>query len=180
MALEKPFQEKLAFILGRRSIRVYRPGPVSEDYVQLLLEAAMSAPSAVGKDPWRFILLRERTSLAQVADLLPHGKMLADAALGIIVCGDLDEAHDRQLSYLLQDCSAAIENLLLAAHTLGLGTCWLGIHPREDRIRSVSRLLGLPANVIPVSGIAIGWPGEVKEPRTRYRPASVHRERWQA
>ena len=70
-----------------------------------------------------------------------------------------DVAHDRQLSYLLQDCSAAIENLLLAAHVLGLGTCWLGIHPREERMKTVSSLLGLPGNVIPVSAIAVGKDG---------------------
>jgi nitroreductase len=165
-------------ILGRRSIRVYRPGAIPQHLVKQLLAAAMAAPSAVAKDPWRFIVVRDRTRLAQIADFLPNGKMLADAGLGIIVCGDLEAAHDRQLSYLLQDCSAAIENLLLAAHLVGLGACWLGVHPREDRIRNLSRLLGLPANVIPVSGIALGWPGEQKEPRTRYNPALVHDEQW--
>jgi nitroreductase len=171
-------RQKLDFILGRRSIRVYRTGEVSEEAVRTLLEAAMAAPSAVAKDPWRFVVVRQREVLARIAEVLPNGGMLRDAALGIIVCGDLQAAHDRQLSYLLQDCSAAIENLLLTAHILGLGACWLGIHPREERIRKVSELLALPASVLPVSGIAIGWPGEVKEPRTRYNPASVHHERW--
>jgi nitroreductase len=171
-------KERLDAILGRRSIRLFRPGPVSDEMVKALLEAAMAAPSVVAKDPWRFIVIRERDSLTQVAEVLPNGKMLADAALGIMVCGDLEAAHDRQLSYLLQDCSAAIENLLLAAHFLGLGACWLGVHPREDRIRNISRMLRLPQAVIPVSGIALGWPGETKEPRTRYNPAFVHQEKW--
>ena len=168
----------MGFILGRRSIRVYKPGDVGDDLVHTLLEAAMAAPSAVAKDPWRFVIVRNRAMLGQIADALPNGGMLRDAALGIVVCGDLEAAHDRQLSYLLQDCSAAIENLLLAAHVLGLGACWLGIHPREDRIRKVSALLGLPPSVLPVAGIALGWPGEVKEPRTRYNPALVRREKW--
>jgi nitroreductase len=168
----------LNFVFGRRSIRVYRPGEVDPGTITALLEAAMAAPSAVAKDPWRFVVIRERATLGRIADALPNGGMLRDAALGIVVCGDLDAAHDRQLSYMLQDCSAAIENLLLAAHALGLGACWLGIHPREDRIRNVSRILALPSTVIPVSGIALGWPGEAKEPRTRYNPAYVHHERW--
>jgi len=169
---------KLAFIFGRRSVRVYAPGDVSDAQVQSLLEAAMAAPSAVAKDPWRFVVIRDPRMLTRIADALPNGKMLATAPLGIVVCGDLDAAHDRQLSYLLQDCSAAIENLLLAVHALGLGACWLGVHPREDRIRKLSQLLGLPLNVIPVAAIAIGHPGEVKEPRTRYQAAYVHREKW--
>jgi nitroreductase len=168
----------LTFILGRRSIRAYAPGEVTEAQIRLLLEAAMAAPSAVAKDPWRFVVIRDPEMLARIADALPNGKMLATAPVGIVVCGDLDMAHDRQLSYLLQDCSAAIENLLLAVHGLGLGACWLGVHPREDRLRKLTELLGLPANVIPIAAIAIGRPGEVKEARTRYQGAYVHRERW--
>ncbi len=102
----------------------------------------------------------------------------ADWTATIVVCGDLEAAHDRQLSYLLQDCSAAIENLLLAAQALDLGACWLGIHPRADRIENVSKLLALPASVLPVAGIALGRPGEQKEARTRYSSAYVHQERW--
>jgi nitroreductase len=170
--------QRLDFILGRRSIRVYRPGDVDESTVKTLLEAAMAAPSAVAKDPWRFVILREKATLGGIADVLPNGGMLRDAALGIVVCGDIEAAHDRQLSYLLQDCSAAIENLLLAAHLLGLGACWLGIHPREERVRKVIEILKLPVSVIPVAGIAIGWPGEAKEPRTRYSPELVHYEKW--
>lgn len=170
--------EQLGFIFGRRSIRVYAPGEISEQAVQHLLRAAMAAPSAVGKDPWRFIVIRNRQTLARIAAELPNGQMLASAAVGIAVCGDLEVAHDRQLSYLLQDCSAAIENLLLCAHILGLGACWLGVHPREQRITSLKEILGLPASVIPVACIAIGRPGEQKEPHTRFNPDYVRCERW--
>ena len=166
------------FILSRRSIRVYAPGEISEMVITQLLQAAMAAPSAVAKDPWRFVVVRNQETRAAIAAALPNGGMLASAPLGIIVCGDLEVAHDQQLSYLLQDCSAAIENLLLCAHALGLGACWLGVHPREDRIRKLRDILSLPASVIPVAGIAIGHPGEVKEPRTRFNPAYVHWEKW--
>ena len=104
--------------------------------------------------------------------------MIATAALGIAVCGELPSAHDGQLSYLLQDCSAAVENLLLGVHILGLGACWLGVHPREQRINALRQILSLPAAVIPVACIAIGYPGEVKEPRTRFNRDYVHFEKW--
>jgi nitroreductase len=169
---------KLAVLFGRRSIRIYRSGQVSDETIQTLLEAAMAAPSACAKDPWRFVVIRERATLARLTQALPNGQMLATAAVGIFVCGDLEAAHDRQLSYLLQDCSAAIENLLLAVHALGLGAVWLGVHPREDRIAQVRQVLHLPDGVIPVAGIALGHPGETKEPRTRFKSAFVHRETW--
>jgi nitroreductase len=104
--------------------------------------------------------------------------MLADAALGIAVCGDLQAAHGEQLSYLLQDCSAAIENLLLCAHVLGLGACWLGVHPREERVNALKKILSLPPSVIPVSCVAIGYPAETKEPRTRFNRDYVHSDSW--
>jgi nitroreductase len=138
----------------------------------------MAAPSAMTKDPWRFIVVRASESLGQMALALPGGKMLPSAALAIVVCGDLDAAFDRQLSFMLQDCSAAIQNLLLAAHALGLGACWVGVHPVETAVRRLKELLSLPASVIPIAAIALGHPGEELEPRTRYTAASVHLEKW--
>ncbi len=168
----------LEYVFSRRSVRVFRRDDVEDDLVRDLLEAAMCAPSAVAKDPWEFVVVRNREMLSKIAVGLSNGKILADAGLGIIVCGDLERAHDRQLSYLLQDCSAAIENLLLAANTLGLGACWLGVHPREDRVTHVRSLLKIPQLVVPVAAIAIGWPTESTQPRTRYRDDAVHLESW--
>jgi nitroreductase len=169
---------KLSVIFGRRSIREYQAAPVSDEVLTQLLAAAMAAPSACGKDPWRFVVVRERSGLAAIAAALPNGKMLSRAALGIVVCGDLAAAHGGELSYLLQDCSAAIENLLLAAHALGLGACWLGVHPRQPRIEALSKLLRLPDGVVPVSCVAVSWPSEEKPPRTRFQPSYVHHETW--
>jgi nitroreductase len=170
--------EHLDFILGRRSIRVYSPGDVSEPAVTKLLEAAMAAPSAMTKDPWRFVVVRDKQTLSALATLHPGAAMLSAAAMAVVVCGDLDIAFDRQVSYLLQDCSAAIQNLLLAAHAQGLGACWVGIHPGEPLIKRVRELLSLPASVIPVAAISLGQPGEQPPPRTRYNGDYVHRDKW--
>jgi nitroreductase len=146
--------------------------------VTKLLEAAMAAPSAMAKDPWRFVVVREPRMLAEMATALPGGAMLSTAACAIVVCGDLDAAFGQQLSFLLQDCSAAIENLLLAAHALGLGACWVGVHPGEDSIRQVKRLLSLPGPVIPIAVVSLGVPGEQPEARTRFKPEYVHQGKW--
>lgn len=169
---------KLSFLFGRRSVRAYQKKPVSDEMVGDLLAAAMAAPSACGKDPWRFVVVREPATLQALAAALPNGSMIADAPLGIVVCGDLQAAHANELSYLLQDCSAAIENLLLAVHALGLGACWLGVHPRQPRMEALTKILGLPETIVPVSGIALGWPAEEKTARTRFEAKYVHEEKW--
>ena len=168
----------LYHLFARRSVRVYQDEKIDESLVRDLLEAAMAAPSAVARDPWEFVVIRDRQTAAQIAEGLPHGKMIAKAPVGIIVCGDIRRAHDGQLSYLLQDCSAAIENLLLAASSLGLGACWLGVHPREERIAHIRSVLKLPDAVLPIAAIAIGRPAESPPPRTRYREDAVHYDTW--
>lgn len=168
----------LQFVFSRRSIRKYTDQAIPESVVTDLLEAAMAAPSAVAKDPWHFVVLRSRAAMDSLATALPNGQMLKVAAAAFIVCGDLQQAHDQELSFLLQDCSAAIENILLAASALGLGACWLGIHPREERITAVRRLFSLPEAVVPVAGIALGWPAQESPARTRYNPAKIHQEQW--
>lgn len=176
MSQSKP----LDIIFGRRSIRAYTPEAVSDEAIRTLLEAAMAAPSAVARDPWRFIVVRSQAMRELIVKKLPYGKMLEQAPVGIIVCGDLSVVHDGQLSYLLQDCSAAVENILIAAHGLGLGACWLGVHPREDRIQHLKQVLALPSSFVPVAAIAVGHPAESKEPRTRFNAAYVRSEKWSA
>ena len=170
---------RLDFIFSRRSIRAFRDEVVPEEAERSIIEAAMSAPSACQKDPWSFIVVRSKETLNAMADALPNGQMLRSAPMGILVCGDLAKAHGGELSYLLQDCSAAIENMLLAANALKLGACWLGAHPREDRIEAMKKLFALPDSVIPVSAIAIGFPAEAKLPRSRFSDTAVHHEKWQ-
>lgn len=116
--------------------------------------------------------------LDNIAKILPHGGMLRQAPAAVIVCGDISKAHANEVSYMLQDLSAAVENLLLAATALGLGSCWLGVHPRPERIEGIRSLFTLPENIIPMCGIALGWPAEKPAPRTRFNPERVHLEKW--
>ncbi|MBU0674501.1 MAG: nitroreductase family protein [Proteobacteria bacterium] len=169
---------QLKAIFSRRSIRKYQARPVPEELITDLLQAAMAAPSAVAKDPWHFIVVRSRDTLNAITEILPNGKMLREAPVALIVCGDITKAHLQEVSYMLQDLSAAVENILIAANTLGLGTCWLGVHPREDRQQGIRQLFTLPDHIIPMCGIALGWPADHLEPRTRYQQERVHLEKW--
>jgi len=169
---------ELADIFARRSVREYRAGEVSEAIIRDLLAAGMAAPSARAQDPWHFIVIRKEDMLNRIADGLPYGQMLRQAGAAIVVCGDLHQAHDEQESYMLQDCSAAIENILLAASKLGLGAVWLGVHPRAERIAHMSEVFGLPDAIVPISVISLGWPARPPAPRTRYGENAVHWEQW--
>ncbi|MDD4181778.1 MAG: nitroreductase family protein [Victivallaceae bacterium] len=169
---------RLNFIFKRRSIRKFTAEKITDADLKSLLEAGMAAPSAGGKDPVRFIIMTQPELKQTIAEFLPNGKFLTEAPLGILVLGDIDVAIANSESYMLQDCAASIENILLAATALELGTCWLGVHPREDRIAGIKQFFKLPENLIPISIIAAGHPDETKEPRTRYNPAAVKFNTW--
>ncbi len=160
-------------IFARRSIRKYTADRVGEEDVKALLEAAMSAPSAGNSQPWHFVVVTDRQTLDALAEVHTYGKMLFEAPLCIAVCGDPSLS-----GHWVQDCSAATENLLLAAAALGLGAVWLGVHPEEDRVAAVREVLLIPESIAPLNLISIGHPAEEKEPRTQYAEARVHRERW--
>lgn len=163
-------------ILTRRSIRAYTHEPVSEANVEAMLKAAMAAPSAGNQQPWQFIVIDDRATLDAIPAFHPYSTMLKQAPLAIVPCGESKTAQMPQ--YWSQDCSAATENLLLAAHALGLGAVWLGIHPEADRVAKTRELLGLPREITPLCVIAIGHPAEDKDPADRYDEARVHRNRW--
>jgi nitroreductase len=167
-------RELIRTIFSRRSVRKYADQPVAEVDIQTLLEAAMAAPSASNSKPWHFIVVQERGTLDELADAHPYGKMLFHAPLCISVCGDASISA----SYWVQDCSAATENLLVAATALGLGAVWLGVYPNEDRVAFVRRILGIPQGCFPLNLVSIGHPDERREPRTQYDRTRVHRGRW--
>ena len=168
--------ELIQTIFARRSIRKYTSEAVPAGLVKELLAAAMSAPSASNLQPWHFVVVNERQQLDALTTVLPYGQMLKQATLAIVVCGDCQRQGTE--GFWVQDCSAATQNILLAAHARGLGAVWLGVYPRAERVQDVSRLLGLPAHVIPLCVISIGYPAEHKGPANRYDEARVHYNQW--
>ena len=160
-------------IMTRRSIRKFEDRPVPEAMVREILEAAMMAPSAGNAQPWYFVVVDDRTLLDEAAGVLPYAKMAAHAPLAIAVCADL--SLEKYPGYWVQDCSAAMQNLLLAAHGLGLGAVWTGVHPVEERVADVKRLLNLPDGVIPLGLAVLGWPAQHPESKNRFREDRVHR-----
>jgi len=169
---------QLDFIFTRRSVRDYLAREIPAGMLDDLLEAGMAAPSARATDPWHFIVVTKRETMVRMVTALPNGKMLLTAPAALVVCGDMHRALEGYESYMLQDVSAAVENILLAAGGLGLGSCWLGIHPRRNRMDGIRALFHLPGHIVPVAGIALGWPETTPEARTRYRQECVHREVW--
>lgn len=168
--------ETLKAILSRRSIRKYSDKKIPDEYYGILLKAAMHAPSARNKQPWHFILISDREILNKLSNVNTSWSMLQEAANAIVVCGDLN-LEDAE-SFIIQDCSAATQNILLAAHELGLGTVWLGVHPREDRLKPLIRILNIPPHIVPVSMISIGNPDEYREQPERYNIERIHENTW--
>lgn len=168
--------EAIEAIRTRRSVRKYKDQPVSEDLVADLLRAAMAAPSAGNQQPWQFVVIRNRATLEAVAAANPYGGMARHAPLAIVVCGDLK--REQRPGFWVQDCAAATENLLVAAHALGLGAVWCGTYPREERMQPIVAALGLPENVVPFAVVPIGYPAEEPALVDRYDPRRVHFDRW--
>lgn len=163
-------------ILTRRSIRRYTAQPVGDEAVDDLLRAAMAAPSARNQQPWHFVVVRDRGTLARIAERIETASMAREAPLAIAVCADLD--LEKSPGYWVQDCSAATENMLIAANAARLGTVWCGIHPREQRVEALREILGLPEPVMPLALVVIGYPAESPPTVDRFRRDRIHRERW--
>jgi nitroreductase len=164
---------RLDIIFSRRSIRQYSSEAVAEADMESLLQAGMAAPSASNRKPWHFVAVTDKGVLQDLARGHAYGKMLANAAVGIAVCGDPAISD-----WWVQDCSAATENILIAAAGLGLGAVWLGCHGRPEREQAVRDVLGIPSRIGVLSLISIGHPAEEKEARTQYNPSRVHRDMW--
>jgi nitroreductase len=163
-------------IFSRRSIRKFDGRPVGRAILLQILKAAMYAPSARNSQAWHFIVEEDRARLMQLARIHPYGKMLGEAGAAILVCGD--RSIDDSLLYQVQNCSAATQNALLAAHALGVGAVWLGIQPREKRIQDMKEFFKLPGHVVPVSLIAIGHPLEQPAIPERFSPDKIKFGEW--
>jgi nitroreductase len=169
--------EVLEAILTRRSVRKFQDRAVPEDLIEKLLRAAMSAPSALNGQPWQFVVITDRQLLKQVPVINPYAEMAEHAPLAILICAD--SRLDHAPWYWPVDCAAAAENMLLAAHGLGLGAVWTGVWPREERMDGFRHLFHLPKPVTAHSLIVVGYPTEQLSPEDRYHRERVHRNGWQ-
>ncbi len=169
-------REGINLLMTRRSVRAYTEEPVSERDVETILRAAMAAPSAGNEQPWHFVVVRDRETMRQITRVHPYAGMLEEAALCIAVTAEL--ALEKYKDMWVQDCSAATQNILLAAHALGLGAVWLGVHPVAEREAGLKRILALPEGVECLALVSIGRPAEQPEPADRYEPHRVHQEKW--
>lgn len=163
-------------LFTRRSIRKYTDGAVSDADVETMLKAAMLAPSAKNERPWAFVVVRDAETRAALSEATPYVKMAAQAPVVIVVCGDLNE--DKAGGRMVQDCAAAIENLLIAARGLEIGTVWCALHPDAGREANVRRILGIPEHVVPVGLVCAGHPAQPFAEADRFMPGRIHRERW--
>lgn len=167
-------QAVLDNIATRTSIRDYEARPVEKEKVEKMLRAAMAAPTAMNKQPWHFVVVDQRSVLDSLAGANPNTKMLLKAPLAIVVCGDMDKVIEGGgRDFWIQDASAATENLLLAAHAMGLGAVWTGAYPSEERSKAISATLSLPDNLVPLNMVVIGYPAEHPQPKDKFKEENI-------
>ncbi len=172
--------DALDVIMTRASVRSYTDKPISTDKVEKMLKAAMAAPTARNQQPWAFVVVDSREILDELAETLPHAKMAAQAPLAIVACGDLTKSLSGVAQeYWVQDVSAAIENLLLAAHAMELGAVWTGVYPIPERVNDVVQVLSLPEHIIPLAVIPIGYPAGEVQPKDKWKPENVRYNKWE-
>jgi nitroreductase len=168
--------ELIDCMFQRRSIRRYKEKHVDRETLELLIKAAMAAPTACNNQPWEFIAIREKETMDNLRKKLVMGRYNAPAA--IVVCGNMKLAMGGLKHHWDQDCSAALENILLAATALGLGSIWIGVYPIPSFIESVREALNIPEYVVPLGIAYVGYADEEKEPRTQYNEKRVYWEKY--
>ena len=177
----------LEVIASRKSVRSYTDQPVSDEQVETMLRAAMSAPTGMNVQPWRFVVVRDQAVKDKLAG--PRGGMIAQAPVVFVICGETTlmrkpfgqpdaEAVEVENGNWTQDCSAATENLLLAAEALGLGAVWTAAHPYADRVNPIREALGLPENVTPLCVVPCGYPAGDDQPKDKWKPENIHYDKW--
>lgn len=168
--------ELIEALATRRSVRQFQDRPVPEEHIATIIAAAMTAPSAGNQQPWHFVVISDREKLNQIPSFHPHSAMVAQAPVAVLVCGDPQGAP--WPDFWVQDCSAAVQNLLLAARDLGLGTVWAGVYPAEERMAGFRRLFAVPEQVYPFALVPVGWPKGPFSAVDRFKPERIHAETW--
>lgn len=179
----------LDVIMTRTSIRSFTGQAVTAEQLETILKAGMAAPSAMNAQPWRFVVLTDKDRIQEIYGDARRSEMFTTAGAVIVVCGQttrMGRPHgqpdalvtERPLIFWYEDCSAATENILLAAHALGLGAVWISGYPNEERTAPIAEALGLPANVKILCSIPVGVPAENPEPKDKWVPENIHWEKW--
>lgn len=166
-------------IMTRTSVRQYTDDPVTEAQIETLLRAAMAAPTAADARPWQFVVVKERAMLDSIPMHLRQAAPVSRSQVAITICGDMQKAFGGEArDYWVEDTSAATENLLLAAHAMGLGAVWCGIYPQSEKVKYMSERLQLPEYIVPMGIVAIGHPAESPEPKDKWDAERVHVNVW--
>jgi len=168
--------DTLTAINTRRSIRKFKPDKIKKDQIDLILKAGMMAPNAHNQQLWQFIVIDDREIIDKIADFHPYAKMLYEAQLVIIVCADL--SREQSEGSFSQDCSVAMQNILLAAHAIGLGAVYVSLYPKEDRMNFIRDLIKAPDHIIPFNLTPIGYPNEKTREVDRYDDSKIHYNHW--
>lgn len=171
--------QTLNTIMTRVSVRQFTDVKPTDGQIDTLLRAAMAAPSAVNKQPWAFLVVDDKEMLRKIGEQFPNSRVQNGAQVAIVPCGDLSKALEGEAQdYWIQDVSAAVENLLIAAHSLGLGAVWTGLTPIETRASAAAELLGLPDGIVPLCIIPVGYPAENPEVKDKYKAENIHYNVW--
>lgn len=163
----------LESIFKRTSVRSYSDKTVSVETLTLLVKAGMAAPSGMNRQPWEFLVIQDKDAMAKLALDLPYAKMLKEAQAAIIVIGNPEKSD-----YWYLDCSAAAQNILLAAHSLGLGAVWTAAYPYEKNMNTIAAVLSIPLPYRPLCLIPIGYPKNDNKPKDKWNPAKLHLNSW--
>ncbi len=161
-------------ILSRVSVRQFTVQKVEQEKINIILKAAMAAPSGMNLQPWEILVVNDKNKLEAVAQAAPNAKYCTDSSLTIIVCGDTKTSE----KLWIQDCCAVTENILLAAHSQGLGAVWCMCYPAQDKVADVQKIFNLPKHVIPLSIIPIGYPDRELEPKKKFNSDKIHINGW--
>lgn len=167
-------------ILARKSVRSFTEQPVSQEQIDTLLRAAMAAPTGKDMRPWKFVVVNDPEAMKALAAELPKAKMLQEAPVAFAVCGDLSvvDKDGKPSTNWTFDCSAATENLLLAAESMGLGAVWTGVYPYDERLAAVKKALNLPDHIVPLSLVPVGHPKGNPQPKDKFDPQNIHYNQW--
>ena len=163
-------------ILNRTSVRRFLDRKIEQEKLKQILQAGFAAPSAKNTQPWEFLIVQNKETLAKMATFSPYAGPIGRAALGMLVCADTN--YNPFIDYCEQDCAAATENMLIAAKKLGIGSCWIGVYPNSERVEPIRQYFSLPQNIVPLWMIAFGYPAETPKVKNKWNDAKIHYEKF--